>query len=57
MRNTMGWIGAVLAFGFAFVPYWLCAIDELALQAKLAPTSLATALGLGLVMFAIAHTR
>lgn len=58
MRKTMGWIGAVLAFGIAFVPYWLCAIDELDLQTALAPASfLATALGVGLAMLAIAHTR
>lgn len=58
MRKTMGWIGAVLAFGIAFVPYWLCAIDKLDLQTALAPASfLATVLGVGLAMLAIAHTR
>lgn len=57
MRKTMALIGAVLAFGIAFVPYWLCAIDELDLQTALAPASfLATALGVGLAMLAIAHT-
>lgn len=58
MRKTMGWIGAVLAFGIAFVPYWLCAIDELDVQTALAPVSfLATVLGVGLAMLAIAQTR
>ncbi|KAI7775456.1 basic-leucine zipper transcription factor DNA binding nucleus regulation of transcription [Diaporthe eres] len=58
MRKTMGWIGAVLAFGIAFVPYWLCAIDELDVQTALAPASfLATVLGVGLAMLAIAQTR
>lgn len=58
MRKTMGWIGAVLAFGIAFVPYWLCAIDELDVQTALAPASfLVTVLGVGLAMLAIAQTR
>lgn len=58
MRKTMGWIGAVLVFGIAFVPYWLCAIDKLDLQTAFAPASfLATVLGVGLAMLAIAHTR
>lgn len=48
----------MLAFGIAFVPYWLCAIEKLDLQTALAPASfLATVLGVGLAMLAIAHTR
>lgn len=35
VKKTMGWIGAVLAFGIAFVPYWLCAMNELDLLTAL----------------------
>ncbi|KUI57906.1 hypothetical protein VP1G_10970 [Cytospora mali] len=56
VRKLLGLISFTLAFGLAFVPYWLASIDKLDLQNALAPVSfLATLIGIGLAMLAIAH--
>lgn len=56
MRKLLGFISVILAFGLAFVPYWLASINKLDLQNALAPVSfLATLIGIGVAMLAISH--
>ena len=56
-RRILYWTHAIIAFGVAFVPFWLGSIKELDLQNAFAPvTFLATLVMLWLCIAALAHT-
>ena len=57
LRRILYWTYAIIAFGVAFVPFWLTAIKELDLQNAFAPvTFLATLVMLWLCIAALGHT-